>query len=168
MEHNNILEALKYIPAADLSYAEWVQVGMALKTEGYDWTVWDEWSRADSRYKQGECERKWRTFSGSGNPVSGGTIVQMAKESGFNPHPFEGDGCMDWNDVIEYDGDGVVYETPTVMPPAEQLITFLQTIYEPDELVGYVSNGRGRRMETEQGLQRQNGGRTHRRHTPTP
>ena len=115
MEHNNILEALKYIPAADLSYAEWVQVGMALKTEGYDWTVWDEWSRADSRYKQGECERKWRTFSGSGNPVSGGTIVQMAKESGFNPHPFEGDGCMDWNDVIEYDGDGVVYETPTVM-----------------------------------------------------
>ncbi len=140
MEHNNILEALKYIPAADLSYAEWVQVGMALKTEGYDWTVWDEWSRADSRYKQGECERKWRTFSGSGNPVSGGTIVQMAKERGFNPHPFEGDGCMDWNDVIEYDGDGVVYETPTVMPPAEQLITFLQTIYELDELVGYVSN----------------------------
>ena len=80
MEHNNILEALKYIPAADLSYAEWVQVGMALKTEGYDWTVWDEWSRADSRYKQGECERKWKSFNGSGNPVSGGTIVDMAKK----------------------------------------------------------------------------------------
>ena len=140
MDNHNVLEALKYIPAAQLSYSEWVQVGMALKTEGYDWTVWDEWSQADSRYKQGECERKWRTFAGSGNPVSGGTIVQMAKERGFNPHPFEGDGCMDWDDVIEYDGDGVVYEAPTVASPAEQLITFLQTIYDPDELVGYVSN----------------------------
>lgn len=41
---NNILEALKYIDAASTSYEEWVQVGMALKTEGYDWTVWDSWS----------------------------------------------------------------------------------------------------------------------------
>ena len=74
---NNILEALKYIDAASTSYEEWVQVGMALKTEGYDWTVWDSWSQADKRYKPGECERKWKSFTGSAKPVSGGTIVQM-------------------------------------------------------------------------------------------
>ena len=52
----NILEALKYINVASLSYQEWVNVGMALKAEGYDVSVWDEWSRNDSRYKAGECE----------------------------------------------------------------------------------------------------------------
>ena len=140
MENNNILEALKYKDASATSYEEWVQVGMALKTEGYDWTVWDAWSQADKRYKPGECERKWRTFTGSSKPVSGGTIVQMAKERGFTPHAFEGDGCMDWNDVIEYDGDGVTYEVPQTQSPAEQLVTFLETLFKPDELVGYVSN----------------------------
>lgn len=137
---NNILEALKYIDAASTSYEEWVQVGMALKTEGYDWTVWDSWSQTDKRYKPGECERKWKSFTGSAKPVSGGTIVQMAKERGFTPHAFEGDGCMDWNDVIEYDGDGVTYEVPKTQSPAEQLIKFLETLFEPNDLVGYVSN----------------------------
>lgn len=140
MDNNNVLEALKYIDAAAMSYEEWVQVGMALKTEGYDWTVWDSWSQGDKRYKPGECERKWKTFTGSAKPVSGGTIVQMAKERGFTPHAFEGNGCMDWNDVIEYDGDGVTYEVPPAQKPAEQLIKFLETIFEPNELVGYVAN----------------------------
>lgn len=140
MDNNNVLEALKYIDAAATSYEEWVQVGMALKTEGYDWTVWDSWSQGDKRYKSGECERKWKSFTGSAKPVSGGTIVQMAKERGFTPHSFEGNGCMDWNDVIEYDGDGVTYEVPPAQKPAEQLIKFLETIFEPNELVGYVAN----------------------------
>ena len=64
---DKILEALKHIHVANLSYQEWVNVGMALKAEGYPCSVWDEWSRNDSRYKRGECERKWgkRSFSGS-------------------------------------------------------------------------------------------------------
>ena len=35
---------------------------MALKAEGYDWTVWDEWSKNDTRYKAGECERNQRNW----------------------------------------------------------------------------------------------------------
>lgn len=137
--NRHILEALDHLDVASLSYEEWVRIGMALKQEGFDWTVWDEWSKHDSRYKQGECERKWRTFSGSSTPISGGTIVAMAKERGYTPHAFEGDGCLDWNDVIEYDGDGVVYEAPTTMTPAAQLIKFLETLFKPDERVGYVA-----------------------------
>jgi len=140
MESSNVLEALKYIDVASLSYSEWVQVGMALKAEGYDWTVWDSWSQADSRYKQGECERKWRTFTSSGKNVAGGTIVQMAKDRGYNPHHFEGDGCIGWDDVIEYDGDGVTYEAPAAIPPAEQLKKYLTILFKPDEIVGYVTN----------------------------
>lgn len=136
----NILEALKHINVVSLSYQEWVNVGMALKAEGYDCSVWDEWSRNDSRYKQGECERKWRTFGGSSNPITGGTIVQMAKDNGYVPRSFAGDGCMEWNDVIEYDGNGATYEIETPMSAVNQLIAFLETLFEPNEKVGYVTN----------------------------
>lgn len=107
---DNILEALKFINVSDLNYQEWINVGMALKAEGYDCSVWDEWSRNDSRYKANECERKWATFGGSSNPITGGTIVQMAKTYGYTPHSFAGDGCLNWDDVIEYDGDGKICE----------------------------------------------------------
>lgn len=136
----NILEALKYISVSSLSYQEWVNVGMALKAEGYDCSVWDDWSRNDKRYKAGECERKWRSFNGSSKPITGATIVQMAKDNGYVPHSFSGDGCMEWNDVIEYDGDGVTYEIQKTLTPTEQLITYLETLFEPNEKVGYVTN----------------------------
>lgn len=136
----NILEALKYINVSSLSYQEWVNVGMALKAEGYDYSVWDDWSRNDKRYKAGECERKWRSFNGSSKPITGATIVQMAKDNGYIPHSFSGDGCMEWNDVIEYDGDGVTYEIQKTLTPTEQLITYLETLFEPNEKVGYVTN----------------------------
>lgn len=136
----NILEALKYINVSSLSYQEWVNVGMALKAEGYDCSVWDDWSRNDKRYKAGECDRKWRSFNGSSKPITGATIVQMAKDNGYIPHSFSGDGCMEWNDVIEYDGDGVTYEIQKTLTPTEQLITYLETLFEPNEKVGYVTN----------------------------
>ena len=50
----NLLELLEYIHPADLSYQEWVNVGMALKQEGYTAADWDAWSRNDSRYNHGE------------------------------------------------------------------------------------------------------------------
>ena len=83
MTMDNIIEALNYIDVARLSYQEWINVGMGLKSEGYDCSVWDRWSSNDSRYKSGECERKWRTFNGSSNPITGATIVQMAMDNGW-------------------------------------------------------------------------------------
>ena len=77
---DNIKNALDKIDVSKCSYQEWCQVGMALKAEGYDWTVWDEWSKNDTRYKAGECERKWATFTGGSNPITGATIIQMAKD----------------------------------------------------------------------------------------
>ncbi len=137
---DNILEALKHIKVSELNYQEWINVGMALKAEGYEWTVWDDWSKNDSRYKPGECERKWRSFNGSSTPITGGTIIQMAKEKGYTPHSFEGDGCLDWDSVIEYDGDGVVYEMSNVESPVKQLITYLKTLFNENDLVSYCTN----------------------------
>ena len=82
----DLLEVIEYINPAELDYQSWVNVGMALQHEGYNVNVWDNWSAKDSaRYHHGECERKWRTFHGSSSPVTGGTIVQMAKDAGWLP-----------------------------------------------------------------------------------
>ncbi|MDE7193043.1 MAG: PriCT-2 domain-containing protein, partial [Oscillospiraceae bacterium] len=78
-----IVEALSYISPASLDYQTWVNVGMALKYEGLPLSVWDEWSRNDSRYHAGECEKKWESFNGNLNPVTGATIIQLAKENGM-------------------------------------------------------------------------------------
>lgn len=137
---SNLLEALKQIDVSQLSYDEWISVGMALKAEGYDCSVWDEWSQNDTRYKKGECERKWRSFSGSSDPVSGGTIIKMAKEAGWVPITQVNGGVMDWDDTIEYDGDGMIYEPESSLSPTEQLITYLQILYKDDELVSYVTS----------------------------
>ena len=120
-------------------YQEWINVGMALQAEGYDYSVWDNWSRADHRYHPGECERKWRTFGGCGSPIKGGTIVQMAKERGWTPYGI--DAALDWNDTIADDGDGFTqYSAPDTWNPAQELIAYLETLYDKDDFVGYVTN----------------------------
>ena len=136
---NLLLSALTAIDVHELSYTEWMTVGMALKQEGFPCDVWDEWSRNDRRYHPGEWARKWNTFHGSGTPVTGATIVQMAKQRGWKP--FSGaDGIMDWNDVIEYDGNGSQPDPVATRKPTEDLILYLQTLFDPDDHVGYVTN----------------------------
>ena len=138
---NHILSALKAIDVATLSRADWIAVGMALKEEGYPCSIWDDWSRNDKRYHPGECERKWNSFHGSGTPVKGGTIVQMAKDCGWTPFGGE-DGCLNWDDAIEYDGaDGFNgFTAPDSWSPSADLITYLELLFDADDLVGYVTN----------------------------
>ena len=135
---SNILSALDRIDVASLTYQEWINVGMALQAEGYSWEIWDKWSQADRRYKKGECERKWRTFRGAGTPITGATIVQMAKDRGWTPI---GPGtAMDWDDVILDDGDSFnQYTQPEKWEPAQELITYLETLFDKDDIVGYVT-----------------------------
>lgn len=133
---DNIVEALKHIEVSNTTYDEWLIIGMALKAEGYDVSVWDEWSKNDSRYKTGECERKWRSFNGSSNPTAGGTIIKIAKDSGWEPRG----GFLEWDDIIEYDGDGMIYDPKSEKKPTEQLITYLETLFKDDDFVGYVTN----------------------------
>lgn len=138
---NNVLSALKAIDVAELTRADWIAVGMALKEEGYPCSIWDDWSQNDVRYKPGECERKWAGFHGSGNPVKAGTIVQMAKDRGWTPFGGE-DGIMGWDDAIEYDGeDGFTgFAAPDAWNPTEDLITYLELLFDPEDRVAYVTN----------------------------
>ena len=137
---NLLISALSAVDVRDLSYVEWMNVGMALQHEGYPCSVWDEWSQNDQRYHPGECARKWNTFHGSGTPITGATIVQLAKQRGWKP--FEGNGVMDWNDTISYDGrDTPVPITPAAdeEKPTVELAKYIQTLFRPEDYVGYVT-----------------------------
>lgn len=68
----DLIPLLDYIDPTYLSYQEWLNVGMALKKEGYTASDWDNWSKRDgARYHPGECFKKWTTFEGSG--ITGAT-----------------------------------------------------------------------------------------------
>ena len=145
--NNNLLEILSFIPPSSCDYNEWVAVGMALKHEGYTADDWDSWSREDRRYHSGECKSKWNSFAGSGDPVTAGTIVQMAKDRGWTPPRSAEFTELDWDSEINYEGEGVQLTSgegipipePAVWNPAEQLITYLETLFEAGENVGYVT-----------------------------
>jgi len=135
---NNILAALGSLDVSTLDRADWLAVGMALKEEGYPCSIWDDWSRNDKRYHPGECEKKWAGFNGTAKPVKGGTIIQMAKDRGWTPCA---DGPMAWDDTIEYDGNDGFYgfTPPDAWNPVDDLITYLELLFDKDERVGYVT-----------------------------
>lgn len=148
---NDLLELLNHVDPVQLDYQEWVNVGMALKDEGYPVETWDEWSKRDpKRYHTGECDKKWQTFTGSINPVTGGTIYEYAVQQGWSPAV--GGHVLDWNDTIEvdYDGDlkiidqnwiqGEEITEPIDWNPTGELIRYLETLFESTENVGYVTS----------------------------
>lgn len=150
-EKLDLKELIKYIDPAACTYSEWVEVGMALKHEGYSCDDWDEWSRPDKRYHAGDCEKKWNTFNGAAAPVTAGTIVQMAKDNGWH-FPVD-DGALDWDSVIGVIGEqkddlvlvdkswieGKELNIPDEWNPVEQITKYLETLFEAGETVGYVT-----------------------------
>ncbi len=148
--NDNLDELLDWIDPAALSYQEWCGIGMALKDAGYDWSVWDVWSQRDgTRYHSGECEKKWRSFHGNEHPITAGTIVKMALDNGFQPQrrqPKER-RALDWDDYIGEDyvvtSAEQVQEMPILEPtdwnPVREISTYLSTLFEAGENVGYVT-----------------------------
>ncbi|MBR0288234.1 MAG: PriCT-2 domain-containing protein, partial [Selenomonadaceae bacterium] len=73
---------LDFISPASLTYDEWLAVGMALKNIGCDCSDWEQWSRSDDRFKEGECESKWNGFNRDGYDI--GTLFMFAKLGGYD------------------------------------------------------------------------------------
>ena len=145
----DLLEVLAHINPAELDYQDWLNVGMALEYEGYSAGVWDSWSQRDAgRYHAGECEKKWRGFRGTAHePVTGGTIVQLAREQGWNP-PYDPGRGFGWDDSISRDGivvDQNWIEEKEIEAPADNwdpvrdLTRYLETLFDSTENVGYVT-----------------------------
>ena len=72
-------------PEATNDYDIWIMVGQSL--HALDETMldeWDEWSKQSDKYKEGECLRRWRSFS-KGGGRSMGSLIHMAKQNGWQP-----------------------------------------------------------------------------------
>ena len=122
---------------------------MALKHEGYTASDWDEWSRNDARYHSGECYTKWDSFQGTSSPVTGGTIFHLAVENGFVPTTMhdDGRGALDWDASIKYDNDyqlldksyidGKEIHEPKHWNPVQEIVKYLDTLFESDDIVAY-------------------------------
>lgn len=139
-------EIIKHIPPASLDYQDWLNVGMALKYEGYSCDVWDSWSMNDSRYKSGVCAKKWDTFNGNQNPVTGGTLIELAKSCGYNP--VNSIRTFDWDDEIGVDKYDAAWIEPEAIDVADDdyekraiddLISYLSVVFKPDDKVGIVA-----------------------------
>lgn len=153
-QQRSLTPILDFLDPTALDYTQWLQVGMGLKESGYPLSLWEQWSQRDAgRYHPGECARKWEGFGRCGAaPVTAGTIVQMALDRGYSPAGE--DYALDWDDLIGPASGRQASERPLVdknwvegrelsipetWDPASQLVDYLQALFEPDELVGYVT-----------------------------
>lgn len=162
----NLIDALEYIDPASCDYQEWVNVGMALKHENYNVNVWDEWSSRDiSRYHNGECEKKWRSFNGNTSPVTAGTIYQMAFDNGYSPERNQGNYELDWDSEIGSGSDCVVVDKnwiegreisePQKWEPVKEITRYIETLFEASENIGYnmrsFQNNKGKYVPADKG-----------------
>lgn len=164
-EHSlDLLDALGHIDPANLSYQEWINVGMGLKEAGYPASAWEDWSRRDPRrYHPGECPRKWETFNGAaGELVTGGTIIKMAMDLGW--HPAQTDYELGWDAELHPRDKHMVVDRAWLEArevqepqgsdwhPAQELIRYLNALFAPEDYVGYVTetflSEDGRRLPT--------------------
>ena len=147
----NLKDLLAYIDPTACSYEEWLQVGMGLQNEGYPFDVWDEWSAKDAaRYHDGECEKKWQSFRGNPNPVTGATITSMAKRGGWTGKKKQNNEELAWDAVISEEPDSGVLINPNLLEgqkfaepgsnwkPVQEIIKFLSTLFDSSDHVGYV------------------------------
>ena len=154
----DLRELLEYIDPSQCSYDEWLNVGLALHQEGYPMFVWEEWSADDGeRFHEGECAAKWESFGRyTGKLVTGATITQMAKENRWtSKHKFENNEALSFDSMVlattpeQYQvvDKNWIEESDVHIPksyPLEQrkqdIVTYLTTLFEPEEYVGYVVN----------------------------
>lgn len=137
-------ELLKYIDPASLSYQEWVNIGMALKEEGYPVETWQDWSATDSeRYNSTEFAEKWDSFRR--HDVTGGTIVKMAQERGWSAERklnvfMSGEDkyrkTFSWD--IAFQPEEPKFKEPTTWNPTKDLIKYLEVMFDPADTIGYT------------------------------
>ncbi|NBX51462.1 hypothetical protein EBT25_16420, partial [bacterium] len=72
-------------PEAADDYDIWITVGQTLhQLDESLLDVWDEWSKQSDKYREGECHRRWLSFSRDGGRGLG-SLLHVAKEQGWTP-----------------------------------------------------------------------------------
>ena len=143
INYEYLLLILRCLSYAAEDYLSWVVVGMALKNEGVPFEVWDIWSRlCPSKYDHNVCKAKWQSFGTCTHPATIHTLERMVSTGclyyGSAPHK---------SDKKAKPKDEPILVPETLLPPSsynavQDIITFLSTLFKPDEYVGYVTMAR--------------------------
>ena len=72
-------------PEAADDYDIWITTGQALHSLDESLLdIWEQWSSQSDKYKEGECHKRWLSFSkGGGRGI--GSLIHVAKEQGWKP-----------------------------------------------------------------------------------
>ena len=72
-------------PGVADDYDIWITVGQVLHNLDESLLdVWDEWSKQSDKYKEGECHKRWLSFTkGAGRGL--GSLIHIASENGWTP-----------------------------------------------------------------------------------
>jgi phage/plasmid-associated DNA primase len=73
-----ILEGLS--PLRWKTYKDWLDIGMILKNEGFELSLWEEYSRSIGGYATTGCMDKWRGFKTTDKPLRIGSLYKMLKQ----------------------------------------------------------------------------------------
>ena len=72
-------------PEAADDYDIWITVGQTLHSLDESLLdVWDEWSKQSDKYKEGECHKRWLSFSRDGGRGLG-SLIYLAEQNGWSP-----------------------------------------------------------------------------------
>jgi len=82
--YNDAVEALSYCDP-NCSNDEWVQIGMAFRSEVGDagFQDFDAWSSTGKEYDKGSIRSRWRSFNS--HSIGYGTLIHFAKQGGYKP-----------------------------------------------------------------------------------
>ena len=78
----------------DVDYHTWIEIGMALHSEGYSLDVWEGWSQTGSKYRQGDCYRRWAGFDKSAG-ITMGSLWYHAELGGWTPALLDNEVAID-------------------------------------------------------------------------
>lgn len=87
-----IRRMLDHISVVKGDYEKWRDVGFGLYNEGMDCSMWEQWSRTQPEFHDGECEEKWKTFGYVPSGITVKSLHEYAKEGGYS----ERDTQRDW------------------------------------------------------------------------
>lgn len=123
-----ILDSLSQARVDD--FKTWLEVGMALHASGEPCSTWENWSRKSSKFKDGECAKRWATFGNySGSPVTVASVAKMAIEDGYKPSVGFG-----FDDPIGR------FENPKTSQKAQnlELKEYLTALFKSGDIVNFV------------------------------
>ena len=72
-------------PEATDDYDIWITIGQSLHSlDDSLLEEWDKWSQQSDKYRKGDCQKRWLSFSkGGGRGI--GSLIHIAKEHGWKP-----------------------------------------------------------------------------------